>query len=67
MEGPLPLNTDENDNLNFSSMSCPITNSQLNELQRVINPLAESTNYGIELYLHALAVVQFMISENVQQ
>jgi hypothetical protein len=68
-EGPLPLRVDENDendNLNFSNISCPITNSQLNELQRIINPLTESTNYGIELYLHTLAVVQFMISENIQ-
>jgi hypothetical protein len=59
-----PLNINENDNVNFPDMLCPITNSQLSELQRVVNPLAESTNYGIELYLHALSVVQFMISEN---
>ncbi|CAB4399038.1 unnamed protein product [Rhizophagus irregularis] len=67
LEGPLPLNTDENDNLDFSNISCPITNSQLNELRRVVNPLTESTDHGIDLYLHALAVVQFMISENIQQ
>ncbi|CAB4415748.1 unnamed protein product [Rhizophagus irregularis] len=67
LEGPLPLNTDENDNLDFSNISCPITNSQLYELRRVINPLTESTDHGIDLYLHALAVVQFMISENIQQ
>ena len=63
-EGPSLLNTNENDNLNFFDISCPITNSQLSELQRIVNPLTESTNYGIELYIHALSIVQFMISEN---
>ena len=64
-EGPSP-NTNENININFPDISCPITNLQLNELQRVVDPLTESTNYSIELYLHALSVVQIMISENIE-
>ena len=64
-EPSLPsLNINEDNHINFSNILCPITNLQLNELQRIVNPLNESSNYSIELYLHTLSVVQFMISEN---
>ena len=64
-EPSLPsLNINENNHIDFSNILYPITNLQLNELQRIVNPLNESSNYSIELYLHTLSVVQFMISEN---
>ena len=59
-----PSNSNDNENLNFSNIPCPLNNEQYNELQNAVLPLEQSNNYGIEIYLHALSVVQFLLSEN---
>ena len=44
--------------------NCPLNSSQYLELQNNISPLEESNNYGIEIYLHTLSIVQFMLNNN---
>ena len=44
------------------SISSPLTTSQENELKSLINPLQDSSNYGIELYEH---VQQFVLSKTM--
>ncbi|PKB99427.1 hypothetical protein RhiirA5_288468 [Rhizophagus irregularis] len=61
-DGPFSNINDEN--LEFSNIPCPLSNEQYNELQNTVLPLGQSNNYGIDNYLHALAVVQFLLSEN---
>ncbi|CAB4379907.1 unnamed protein product [Rhizophagus irregularis] len=60
--GPTPLNN--NEIVELFEINCPLNNSQYLELQNNISPLAESNNYGIEIYLHTLSVVQFMLENN---
>ena len=60
--GPAPLNN--NDNIELSNINCPLNSNQYLELQNNILPLEESNNYGIEIYLHTLSTVQFMLNNN---
>ncbi|CAB4433207.1 unnamed protein product [Rhizophagus irregularis] len=62
--GPVS-NHNDNENYEFSNISCPLNNEQYSELQSIVLPLERSDNYGIETYLHALSVVQFLLSENL--
>ena len=43
-------------------ISSPLTTSQEDELKSLINPLQDSSNYGIELYEH---VQQFVSSKTL--
>ena len=45
-------------------MPCPLNNAQYTELQNTVLPLEQSSNYGIDTYMHALSVTQFLLSEN---
>ncbi|CAB5346870.1 unnamed protein product [Rhizophagus irregularis] len=48
--GPTSLNN--NEIVELFEINCPLNNSQYLELQNNISPLAESNNYGIEIYLY---------------
>jgi hypothetical protein len=61
-EGPTPNNDDEN--YEFSNIPCPLNNEQYIELQNTVSPLEQSNNYGIDIFIHALSVIQFLLSEN---
>ena len=60
--GPTPLN--DNRNIELIEINCPLNDNQYLELQNNILPLADSSNYGIDIYLHTLSVVQFMLGNN---
>jgi hypothetical protein len=61
-DGPTPRNN--NENYEFSNIPCPLNDEQYVELQNTVLPLEQSGNYGIDIYIHALSVTQFLLSEN---
>lgn len=62
--GPIP-HTAEVDAVEVPETECPLTEEQFDELGSMVSPLADSTNYGIDLYLSTLSFVQHCI--NCQQ
>jgi len=59
-----PTSRNNNENYEFSNISCPLNNEQYIELQNTILPLEQSNNYGIDIYIHTLSVTQFLLFEN---
>ena len=43
--------------IEIPSSSVILSNAQLHQLQDIANPLTESDNFGIELYLQALDII----------
>ena len=43
-------------------ISCPLQENQLNHLKSIINPLAVSTCYGIDIYIETVEIVESMCS-----
>ena len=54
-DGPSPLVTDES--VEVPHTECPITAEEVNELQHVVPPLSQSTEYGIDLHERTLDFV----------
>jgi len=48
-EGPMP-HPDNKDTVAVPEINCPLDLYVFDELDDVIQPLAETTNYGIDLY-----------------
>lgn len=57
-EGPLPQEENEADQVEVPPCECPLTEEQYRQLQDNIPPLAESPNYGIDLYLDCLSFIE---------
>ena len=57
-DGPVPYDdTDDCDSVVVPEIECPLIESQLDELDDEISPLADTTNYGIDLYEKTLDFV----------
>ena len=56
------INNDGEDQIETPESTIQLTNEQLTHLQATINPLSDSDNYGIELYVQTLDIVQQMLA-----
>ena len=56
------INNDGEDQIETPESTLQLTNKQLTHLQASINPLSDSDNYGIELYVQTLDIVQQMLA-----
>lgn len=54
-DGPLPL--DENDSVCVLSTTLPLSDSDVEQLTSLVNPLAFSDNFGVNLYLKCLQFI----------
>jgi hypothetical protein len=62
-DGPIPIDN-EIEQVNIDPINNILSNLQLNNLQNIVNPLAEDGNYGINLYLNTLEFIQNLNIEN---
>ena len=60
-DGPLPDVTCDT-HVEVSSVELPLTNHEYTELCEHIDPLAESSEYGIDIYLNCLQFVRRKLS-----
>lgn len=59
-DGPVP--TVEEYQVSVPGIVCPIMEAQLADLKETIDPLSNSTFYGVELYLKTQSFVQEQMS-----
>ena len=65
--GPLPSSQYSGDFLNDTSVqvpqiTCPLTDAALQSFQSTLNPMEESSCYGIDIYLNSLETVELLIA-----
>ena len=53
---------DDNDRIETPDTTIQLTDDQLADLRSTINPLSDSDNYGIELYVQAVDMIQQMLT-----
>ena len=63
-DGPLP-NVTCDTHVEVSSIEMPLTNREYRELCEEIDPLAESNEHGIDIYLNCLQFVRRKLSTHV--
>ena len=57
--GPTPI--EEMSSVEVNDIDCPIASAQADLLNQIIDPLAESREYSIEIYTQALATIYAML------
>ena len=57
-DGPLPQEENDADQVDVPPCDSPLTEEQYRQLQANISPLAESSNYGINLVLDSLTFIE---------
>lgn len=57
-DGPLPQEYQDADQVDVPQSQCPLTEDQYDQLQSNVSPLAESSNYGIDLFLECVSFVE---------
>lgn len=62
--GPVPIEC-EGDEVVVPETFCPLNHHQEQELLRTVSPSAPSNNYGTDLYLATLSLVQQMLCNNI--
>ena len=55
--GPIPYVNDD-DTVRVSEIFRPLQDMDVEELKQTVNPLAQSANYGVDLYLNTLSFIQ---------
>ncbi|XP_028418230.1 uncharacterized protein LOC114543463 [Dendronephthya gigantea] len=53
--GPLPLDSDEEEHVTVPATTSPLSHERHEELVRLVNPLRQSNNFGIDILLEVLA------------
>ena len=56
------MEDDDAEQVTVPESTCPLTEEEYRILEDTVSPLAESQNYGLDLYLDVLFIVQRMVS-----
>lgn len=59
-EGPPPSDGDESDTVAIPVTTCPLSQTDMEELQSLYRPLTSSDDFGIDVYVN---VLEFTVSK----
>ena len=72
-DGPLPgqewdgSHEEDDTNIAVPSTPCPLRQQELEQLQRIVNPLRDSQYYGVDIYMEVVYILEQSLSDgNVQ-
>ena len=56
----MPHNEDETDHIQVPNVECPLSEAEVEELKRTIDPLENVSDYGVKLYS---STIQFIYAK----